>query len=453
MMRTVTATAVNRIMTKGLTGWEAGKLVLQDLIDTWYGKDPILTETDLTALQQTPMEGADVKDYNMFIALCRGFYIGWILAEWTCRDIFLEIRFLDHALEDAAKRRTIELFESFGPQVVTRKQYDEIVAAQREKKLALEFGLDHVIEERFYAIAPPEARSAMDEARVDIESAEQFAAAVPGSFVDYHKQAVEEIRGLCSSGRLPVTYCEEDAREVEPLLKQWKGQGLPLQEVMKLAERLCVTVQALYDCPELPEWKSFVDEYQQLWLDDDGSSPHVYAVLDDCPEFWLDQNGHYKPRMCPAELVTQSQELLVGLATDDGKAGESISGVASGLKAKLDSAEQDIRLFLAIKAVLDAAAEAVELQIPGGKGLFTWLEMKVNAHIDLYNLRLERLKVEGSTGRSPASRLEKALKTLPALDADRLKPSPDSLKQLKGKILEDARSEAWLAIKLRSLGA
>ena len=44
MTRTVTATAVKRIITKGLTGWEAGKLVLQDLIDCYHHRDSVLTE-------------------------------------------------------------------------------------------------------------------------------------------------------------------------------------------------------------------------------------------------------------------------------------------------------------------------------------------------------------------------------------------------------------------------
>jgi hypothetical protein len=46
MTRTVTAAGIKRIITKGLTGWEAGKLMLQSLIDTHFGRDSVLTEAD-----------------------------------------------------------------------------------------------------------------------------------------------------------------------------------------------------------------------------------------------------------------------------------------------------------------------------------------------------------------------------------------------------------------------
>ena len=44
------------------------------------------------------------------------------------------------------KLRTIE---SCGPRVVTRKQYDDIVAVQRKKKLKFKYSIGYVIEERF----------------------------------------------------------------------------------------------------------------------------------------------------------------------------------------------------------------------------------------------------------------------------------------------------------------
>lgn len=39
MTRTVTKKAVKRVITKGLTGWGAGKLVLQDFIDSYHNRD------------------------------------------------------------------------------------------------------------------------------------------------------------------------------------------------------------------------------------------------------------------------------------------------------------------------------------------------------------------------------------------------------------------------------
>jgi hypothetical protein len=61
------------------------------------------------------------------------------------------------------------------------------------------------------------------------------------------------------------------------------------------------------------------------------------------------------------------------------------------------------------------------------------------------------LREEREAWESGETRLEKALKLLPAIDMDRLRPSPKSLKQLRAKVLEDSRSEEWLRLKVTSL--
>ena len=451
MTRTVTTTAIKRIITKGLTGWEAGKLILQDLTDSYHGKDSVLTEADMEAIQRAPMQGADVGDYNMFMALYRGFHLGHILGEWTCTDACLQISLLDHMLEDAEKRRTVELFESCGPHVVTRKQYEDIVAAQREKKLEFEYSLAYTVEERFYATAPPVAREEIDKLCIDTESAEDFASAVPEKYTAIFQQAIDEIRRLHTSGRLPAVHHKKDKKKAEPLSARWKKDGLSAQDTMQLIDMLYVTGKQLYDCSELPEWKGFVDEYQQHWFDDDERFRHAYAVLDNCSETWLAENGYYKLPERPSKWITRSTELHLGLISHDDKARKSVQSVGAELRDKLDTAEQNIRMFLGIKAILDAAAEAVGLDVPGDEGVLTGANTRLGAFIALYNIRLEELKEERKSWESAGTRLEKALKMLPAIDPERLRPSPACLKQLKGKALDCPQGEEWLRTKVFSL--
>jgi hypothetical protein len=449
MTRTATTSAVKRILTKGLTGWEAGKLVLQDMIDAYLRRDSVLTEADLAAIQHQGMTGTDVRDYNVFMALCRGFHAGYVLGEWSCTDACLQISFLDRALQDVDKRRTVELFESFGPHVVTREQYEEIVAAQKEKKLEFEYSLGYVIERRFYAVAPPEAEKEISEASVDIESLADLIAAMPEAYADLGKQAIDQIHRLHTTGKLPAIYHEEDAKEVEPLLTRWKEAGLSSQEAMKLLDMLYVTGRQLYECEELPEWREFIDRYQQHWFDDDERFRHAYAVIEDCPEIWLDKEGRYKGPSSPSEWITYDKELFWGLIDHRGKqAKNSIERVGVELRDRLEMAELNIRMFLAVKAILDVAADAVGLDVPRDEGLLGGANTRLDAFIHLYNIRLEELKEERKSG---ATRLEKALKMLPAIEVDKLRPSPDSLKQLKGQILDDACGEEWLRAKVRSL--
>lgn len=43
------------------------------------------------------------------------------------------------------------------------------------------------------------------------------------------------------------------------------------------------------------------------------------------------------------------------------------------------------------------------------------------------------------------------MKLLPAIDTDRLRPSPESVKRLRGKVLDDARNDDWLRLKITAL--
>jgi hypothetical protein len=452
MTRTVTITAVKRIITKGLTGWEAGKLMLQDVIDCYYGRDSVLTEADIDAIRHARMEGADVRDYNMFMALCRGFHMGYILGEWTCTDACLHISSLDRLLEEAEKRRTVELFESFGPRVVTRKQYEDIVAAQKEKKLAFEFSLGYMIEERFYAIAPDGVREEIDDLGLDIESAEEFMNVTQDKYDELYGQAVAEIRKLCTTGKLKPTYYDEDAETARSLLNKWKKKALPVKETVKLVDVLFVTGEELYNCDELPEWKDYVDRYQQyLFGDEDERFQHVYAVLDHCPEVWLAENGDYEGLGKPSEWITRRTESFLGLSSGDKKPKKSIKTVGAILRDKLDTAEQNIRFFLGVKTILDAAAEAVGLDVPSNEGVLMAANVRLDAFISLYNMRLKKLSEKRKPWESAESRLEKTLKMLPAIDPEKLRPSPAFLRQLKRSVLDCPQGEEWLRTKIFSL--
>jgi hypothetical protein len=450
MARTATAAGVKRILSKGLTGWQAGKLIMQDLVDSHSGKAPVLTDTDIQTIRQASMESADIRDYNTLMALCRGFDVAYMMAHWACKDACLQIEFLDHAFEDAEKRRTVELFESLGPRVVTRKQYEEIVAAQREKKLEFEYSLGYVIERRFYAVAPPEAEKEINEARVDIECLADLIGAMPETYADLGKQTIDQIHRLHTTGKLPAVYHEEDAKEVEPLLTRWREAGLVSQEVMKLLDMLYVTGRNLYECDELPEWRDYIDQYQQ-YLFDDERFRHTYAILDDCPTTWLDENGYYKAPMRACDCITRMRESLLGLISCGDKTAQSPQRVGAALKHCLSMAERNIRFFLAIKAVLDIAIDAVEIEVPDGEGMLSDADTSLDAHVDLYNIRVEGLKAERKIWQSSETRLEKALRVLPAINVNKLKPTAVSLERRKAEILEDTRDEKWLLTKIQAL--
>lgn len=264
MARRLTKAAISRLLSKGLTGWEAGRLILQDFIDASYGKPSFLTDGDRADIMRGLTEDRNIRDYNNLVALGREIERGFMACKIACQDTCLDISLLNSMVRDANKKNTVELFMSLKPHMVTAKQYQDITAAQREKKLAFEYSLGYVIEERFYAIAPAGVRDEIEELGLDIESAESFAAAVSDKYADLYKQPVMEIHKLHREGKLSATYNDEDTEAVKPPLDNWKQGKLEGEEAAKLADMLFVTGQQLYDCEELPEWKKFIDEYQVL---------------------------------------------------------------------------------------------------------------------------------------------------------------------------------------------
>jgi hypothetical protein len=326
------------------------------------------------------------------------------------------------------------------------------VTAQRQKKLEFEYSLGYVIEERFYAIAPCGAREDIDELCLDLESFEDFVSAVPEKYKDFCKQAIREIRDLYISNKLPAVSHKEDADKPKPLLAKWNKDQLSPQEAMSLVDMLYITGQQLYKCDALPEWKDYIDRYQNyMFGDEDERFRHTYAVLEDYNGVWVDKNGYYKGPPKPSEFVSRDTELLLGLINDDDQVEKSIRSAGIELNDKLDTAEQNIRMFFAVKAVLDAAMEAVGLDTPDKGSVLIFPYIRISALIKLYNLRLEYLQQERMPWESSDTRLEKALKTLSPIDSEKLKPSPDCLKQLKNDILKDTKGEEWLRTKLLSV--
>ena len=249
-----------------------------------------------------------------------------------------------------------------------------------------------------------------------------------------------------------MVFHKEDAEKAEPLLAKWKSGQLSAQDTMKLVDMLYVTGQQLNDCDELPEWKDYMDKYHQyLFGDEDKRFQHVYAVLEGYSGVWVDEQGCYKEPAKPSEWITRSTELLLGLINHHNKAKKSIKSVGVELKDRLDTAEKNIRLFLAVKTILDAAAEAIGMDIPGKGGMLASPYIRLGTFIALYNIQLEELREERKPWESAETRLEKVLKLLPAIDPEKLKPSPYSLKQLKDEILKDTKGEEWLRTKVRSI--
>jgi hypothetical protein len=168
MARKLTKEAIRGLLNKGLTGWERGKLVIQDFADRYCEKPPFLTDADVAEIKRGLSGDKNIKDYNDLMAMGRGIEKGLMVCCMTWPEACLDLYTLIEMLNVVEKKNIIDMLASCKPRVVTAKQYQDIVAAQREKKLKFDYCLGYVIEERFYAIAPAGARDEIDEICSDI---------------------------------------------------------------------------------------------------------------------------------------------------------------------------------------------------------------------------------------------------------------------------------------------
>jgi len=69
-------------------GISCSKIALQDVVGSYCGRDSVLTEADIAASRNAPMEGADVRGYNMFmLGVNRYFAITSLLFFLFCRSL------------------------------------------------------------------------------------------------------------------------------------------------------------------------------------------------------------------------------------------------------------------------------------------------------------------------------------------------------------------------------
>lgn len=452
MARKLTKEAIKGLLNKGLTGWERGRLVIQDFADRYFEKPSFLTDADLLEIKRGLSGDKNIRDYNDLMAMGRGIEKGLMVCCLTWPVACLDLCTLIEMLEVVEKKNTIDFFESCKPRIVTAKQYQDIVAAQREKKLKFEYCLGYVIEERFYAIAPVETREEIDEICPDIDSAEDFISAVPERYKDLCKQATNEIRRLYINGKLPAVFHKKDAKKAEPLVAKWKSNKLSVQDTMKLVDILFVTGQQLYQCDKLPEWKDYMDKYNKyLFSDEDERFNNSYAVLEDCPECWMDEQGYYKYPFSTGEWVTRAKEIIWCLRAIDGEKTLSIETISRMLLKILDKVQWNIRMFLAFKIVIDTACKAIDVSFSEGAGVMEGVFIRMQAHIRDFNDGLRSLNEDRRWGDAKETKLEKVLQTLNPIDIEKLKPSPESINRLENDITTNKDRYHWLPEKVNSL--
>ena len=218
---------IKKILSKGLTGKQAGRLTFQDnwLTDTRRGG--VLTEKDHSYIRAGLKTEADRKDYNSYIRLYN--YVDYTLKE--ARIVSLEAEVYLHItyriLDAYGVSEAFRWAEMYIPAIVTQKQYEELKIKQRALKLdqvsSLQELISYLAEVDFEIIVDDDEPESESESEIDFQNDERLI------------QAVEQIKELLKAGKLhPLKLKKrEDYYDGHKL----KIPAQPVQEVVEMLDK------------------------------------------------------------------------------------------------------------------------------------------------------------------------------------------------------------------------
>lgn len=379
-----TKTDVKRLLSKGLTGKEAGRLVFKDnwLADT--GRGGFLSEKDVSSLKAGLKGDKDIKEYNSYIRLYK--YVDYTLKE--LRIVALEAEVLLHItyriLDAYGMHEAFRLAEMYIPAIVTQKQYEELKAKQRALKLdqvsSLQELISYLSEVDFEIIVDDDEPEPESESEIDFQNDERL------------REAVSTIQELLRAGKLhPLKLKKrEDYYDGHKL----KIPAQPVQEVIEMLDKfltgelqygeddsLRMTVfrgKNLYELEELEGFiKSWIEEYTPNWDEETSARPlgrmqsqHVAIIQNPQPSN-LDERGYW----------IEPDYLGLDVEMDTKRDSESLTIFMNTIRER-------IKGFLAVKSVLEAISKVIELDFL--EDLSQWNE-EIRSVVDAVNAEISRL--------------------------------------------------------------
>lgn len=421
---------IKKILSKGLTGKQAGRLTFQDnwLTDTQRGG--VLTEKDHSYIRSGLKNETDRRDYNSYIRLYN--YVDYTLKE--ARIVALEAETYLHIayriLDGYAVSEAFRLAEMYIPAIVTEKQYEELKAKQRERKLKDVLSLQEFI-------------SLLSE--VDFEIIVDDDEPEPESEIDFQnderlREAVSTLQELLRAGKLHPLKLKK--RE-----DYWDGHKLkipaqPVQEVIEMLDKyltgelqhgeddsLHLTVfrwSEAYNVEGIGEnIRRSLDEYIPALYDEDSTrqagrmQSSYIAIIQNPGDNWIDERGYWK------ELD------YLGLVGID--AVKNTERDTNSLKIFMNSSRERIKGFLAIKSVLEAISKVIDVDFL--EDLQQW-EEELQAIVEAVNAEINRL--DGKWERL-------GLPELKPIKIGRMKATPATIKYFRERMALALGDNWWEA--------
>jgi len=480
-----TKTDVKKLLSKGLTGKEAGKLILQDswLVD--HGKDGFLSERDISVIKASLKTTQDIQDYNSYVETYR-------IIDYTLKDAHIQ------ALQLQIKMRAIiqlvsmyvygytsEIDNRTTPIIMTEKEYQDHKADQRKELLRELHSLDEVMLSRACEITPEEIQ---DQEPED----EYFLAWLKKDHPDIWKQIVSDILDLLRTGKLrPALITGKDKESLtdlwdkikelreslsiykissEELLKITRDGSYPAEEdrllnikIKELNKQEEDLLRSLYKASKGKSQDRMINSLEKILEgslsqeEEDEILLYAFCSGEDLyqtglPEQvkWIDE---YKPGYSSTE---DGEDILKGVAILKDPSPDQLDEkghykerhnrleLAQGIISKeldlqnsIRMAKEMIKLVLSFRSVFEAVSEAIGLDFT--EDIKEWIE-DIQDIVTEYN----RLRLEIDLTESMPKEIKDALEPI---SLEKLTPYTKTIKYLRERVAKSLGEGWWEDIK------
>ena len=395
---------VDKLLQKGLTGWEVGILAIKDAIGIREARKPTFSKADFSHMKRSLRTEKDIDDYNKLIDVWTVVDEALHVANICELSALVDLGSLDELASYGLARASFELHLLMIPKIVTQKQLEEYIQEEREKVLGWTWEREDLVKARAITLASEELpRNHLDfVAWEDIPEDELplYEKQIPKA----EKEISKLLHGLPSVG---------ENGEEEYLARDLYEAGM--EEIREMADRISTITPGSERFPP----------FRHL------------AVIQDPPEGAVDENGHYIDRHGPP--FTRLGPTLANALSESGEGEELISVVS---KRSRDS----IRTFYAIKTVMEQLTEVLDVDLL--ESINQW-EGRLQAGVDGYNGKTTLLRdfLPDSEDKNPfysGKDLPEYLQALPLFDLERLTPSDASIKKARERITKILGEGWWM---------
>lgn len=438
---------VKRLLSKGLTGKEAARLLIQNLVEVDHRRPQILSLAEAGRVKQHVGEHGspqDIRDFNTWVQAYQ--IVGFTLKEAhvLALDIQLVLERQQVLVLEYLLFYQLRAYQARRPVIVTEKQYEDLRAGQRERKLRKLYCLNRVICYRMGALAHGDSQRLAFGRYFDFREEHLVGGEVDGMAEwdaagrRLYKQAAREIQELIDSEALKPQVLERRADDFETAALEsnqetW-GQYescLPEGTSEEEEEQQLTTYfsgEQLYQAG-LPEWQEEIDTFEPDAEDLPYHGSGI-AVLKH-PEAWTGQvdkqSGYYALGGDIAEHLSGVPELEERGKEDGRTIKELLQQSHRGLRKRL-------RVFLAIQPVLEAVSELIGVNLT--EDLQVWYGEIVEA-VEGYQELLSAgviQPLEPDVRRSLNQEELERHPELPAFTIDDLRPDPKEIQHLKERM-------------------